>query len=70
MRLKRPVIRTLQIRQQLTHQLAENEVSQERADEREWHAEDAQKQIRDGEVEQEQIGYRSHPPALDQREYN
>lgn len=67
-KLARAVRLTLQIWQQLTHHLAEYEVAEQRADERDGHAQHAQQYVRYGQIQQEYVGDGAHPAILHQRQ--
>lgn len=58
----------MQERQYLAHELAKDKVSLERAHQRKGHAEDAEEQVGDGQIQQEHIRYRAHPLVLHQRQ--
>lgn len=58
----------MQKRQQLAHCATKHKVAQQLTDQRERHAEHAEKDVRDGQVEQKQIGDGAHPSILHQRQ--
>ena len=59
---------TLEERDHLAEDGSEDEVSQQGADQGERHAENAQRQVGDGQVEQEQVGDGAHRRILHQRQ--
>ena len=55
---------TLKERDQLAKDFAKDEISQQLAYECEWHAEYAQQQVGDGQIEQKHVGDGPHPRVL------
>lgn len=61
-----PPIRTLQEGQYFAHELAKHKVTLQGADQGEGHAEDAEEQIGDGQIEQKNVRNCAHPLVLHQ----
>lgn len=61
-------ILTLQVGQTLAHELPEDEVPEQRPDEREGHAEHAKEEVRHGQVQQEHVGDGAHALVVAERQ--
>lgn len=55
---------------ELAQELPEDKVTQQGAHQGHWHAEHAQQHVRDGQIEEENIGDGAHPTILNQSGYN